>query len=60
MKSPLRTIGKKGWNKEGIPIKESLHELGLDYVSEDFVKRGVLTDGEDIPSGEISSKTAQE
>ena len=36
----------KGWNKEGIPTKESLHELGLDYVSEDFVKRGILLDDE--------------
>jgi benzoyl-CoA reductase subunit BamB len=37
----------KGWNKEGIPTKESLHELGLDYVSEDFIKRGILSDDED-------------
>jgi benzoyl-CoA reductase subunit BamB len=39
----------KGWNNDGIPTKESLHELGLDYVSEDFVARGILTDGEDMP-----------
>jgi len=32
----------KGWNKEGIPTQESLHELGLDYVSEDFLQRGIL------------------
>jgi benzoyl-CoA reductase subunit BamB len=32
----------KGWNQEGIPTKESLHELGLDYVSEDFIQRGIL------------------
>lgn len=32
----------KGWNKQGIPTKASLHELGLDYVYEDFVKRGIL------------------
>ena len=31
----------KGWNNEGIPTKESLHELGLDYVGEDFEKRGI-------------------
>jgi benzoyl-CoA reductase subunit BamB len=36
----------KGWNNEGIPTKESLHELGLDYVSDDFVERGILTDSE--------------
>jgi len=34
----------KGWNNEGIPTKEALHELGLDYVSEDFIRRGILTD----------------
>ncbi len=32
----------KGWNNDGIPTSESLHELGLDYVSEDFIKRGIL------------------
>jgi benzoyl-CoA reductase subunit BamB len=32
----------KGWNQDGIPTKESLHELGLDYVAEDFEKRGIL------------------
>ncbi len=46
----------KGWNNEGIPTKESLHELDLDYVSEDFVQRGILTDGEDAPSQETSAE----
>ena len=32
----------KGWNKQGIPTKESLHELGLDYVSNEFIQRGIL------------------
>ena len=32
----------KGWNNEGIPTKDSLHELGLDYVSEDLIQRGIL------------------
>jgi len=36
----------KGWNNDGIPTQASLEELGLDYVSEDFLKRGILTDGE--------------
>ncbi len=39
----------KGWNNEGIPTKETLHELSLDYVYEDFVQRGILTDSEDAP-----------
>jgi benzoyl-CoA reductase subunit BamB len=33
----------KGWNEEGIPTAESLTELGLDFVKEDFLKRGILT-----------------
>jgi benzoyl-CoA reductase subunit BamB len=32
----------KGWNKEGVPTKETLHELGMDYVAEDFEQRGIL------------------
>jgi hypothetical protein len=36
----------KGWNREGIPTKKTLDKLGLDYVSEDFVQRGILTDDE--------------
>jgi benzoyl-CoA reductase subunit BamB len=28
----------KGWNEQGIPTQESLHELGLDYVAEEFRK----------------------
>ncbi|MBU0463685.1 MAG: aldehyde dehydrogenase [Proteobacteria bacterium] len=48
----------KGWNNDGIPTKESLHELGLDYVGEDFVARGILTDSEDTPDENASSKEA--
>jgi aldehyde:ferredoxin oxidoreductase len=32
----------KGWNNEGIPTKETLHELGLDYISEDLEQRGII------------------
>ena len=46
----------KGWNNEGIPTKESLHELGLDYVAEDFLQRGILTDNEGSPSKETSAE----
>jgi benzoyl-CoA reductase subunit BamB len=35
----------KGWNLDGIPTKETLHELGLDYVSEDFEQRGIIKSG---------------
>ncbi len=50
----------KGWNNQGIPTKESLHELALDYVSEDFLQRGILTDDEGTPSKENSAETAKE
>jgi len=44
----------KGWNNDGIPTKEFLQKLGLDYVIEDFQQRGILKDAEDTPSKEIS------
>ena len=34
----------KGWDNDGIPTKETLYDLSLDYVYEDFVKRGIVTD----------------
>jgi hypothetical protein len=45
----------KGWNHEGIPTRETLNKIGLNYVSEDFVKRGILTDSEGAPSKESSA-----
>jgi benzoyl-CoA reductase subunit BamB len=32
----------KGWNSDGIPTKETLQELALDYVYEEFVRMGIL------------------
>jgi len=32
----------KGWNKDGIPTKETLHELGMDYIGEDLEQRGII------------------
>jgi benzoyl-CoA reductase subunit BamB len=32
----------KGWNHDGIPTKETLHELGMDYVAEDLEQRGII------------------
>jgi len=34
----------KGWNRDGIPTRETLEQLGLAYVSEDFLRRGILAD----------------
>jgi benzoyl-CoA reductase subunit BamB len=42
----------KGWNDEGIPMQESLHELGLDYVGEEFIRRGILDGREGAPAKE--------
>jgi benzoyl-CoA reductase subunit BamB len=36
----------KGWNEDGIPTKECLDDLGLNYVSEEFLRKGILTDGD--------------
>src|SRR4030043_2008926 len=35
----------KGWDNQGIPTKESLHELALDYIAEDFEQRGIFENG---------------
>ncbi len=32
----------KGWNEDGIPTRETLDDLSLGYVSEEFIKRGIL------------------
>lgn len=45
----------KGWNDQGIPTRESLLELGLDFVAEDFVKRGILESNEDLSSDDYLS-----
>jgi benzoyl-CoA reductase subunit BamB len=36
----------KGWNEEGVPTRETLHELDLDYVYEEFVRMGLLKEEE--------------
>ena len=36
----------KGWNKDGIPTEDTLNKLGLDYVSAEFMTKGILHNGE--------------
>jgi len=36
----------KGWDNQGIPTKESLKELDLAYVAEDFEQRGIIKNGQ--------------
>lgn len=50
----------KGWNQQGIPTEESLRDLGLDYVYEEFVKRGVYLDNGDAPSQATPAETSKE
>jgi aldehyde:ferredoxin oxidoreductase len=48
----------RGWNNDGIPTKETLDRLGLDYVSEDFEQRGILTtNSETVPAQKTSAGT---
>ena len=47
----------KGWTNDGIPTQETLDKLGMNYVSEDFINRGILTGNEGAPSQETSVKT---
>ena len=46
----------KGWNRNGIPTKETLDALGLSYVKEEFLKRGIMTENGDTPSEKTSDK----
>lgn len=46
----------KGWNEEGIPTEESLRELGLGYVADEFLEKGILkADGGEAP-GEAAAQ----
>jgi benzoyl-CoA reductase subunit BamB len=38
----------KGWNSDGVPTPETLHDLDLDYVCEEFVERGILKDAGEV------------
>ena len=42
---------------DGIPTKETLQELDLAYVSEDLIKRGILTEEQSSPSKKTSVET---
>ena len=50
----------KGWNEEGIPTKVFLDGIGLEYVSDDFLRRGVLkkSDGATSDETHASDETA--
>jgi benzoyl-CoA reductase subunit BamB len=50
----------KGWNEQGIPTEETLRDLGLDYVYEEFVKRGVYADEGEVSSQATPAETGKE
>ncbi len=37
----------KGWNNDGIPTEEYLNKMGLGYVADEFIERGILSETED-------------
>jgi len=49
----------KGWNNNGIPTKEMLDELGLDYVSQDFEHRGVYKEKAKVAVSAAPKETSQ-
>lgn len=36
----------KGWNNDGVPTKETLEDLSLDYVAKEFEKRGIYNEAD--------------
>jgi benzoyl-CoA reductase subunit BamB len=50
----------KGWNNDGIPTEETLRNLELDYVAEDFLERGILGSGGESHAEEASAETREE
>ncbi|PLX40166.1 MAG: aldehyde dehydrogenase [Deltaproteobacteria bacterium] len=44
----------KGWNDDGIPTEESLRDLGLGYVADEFLAKGILKAGADAPQESAS------
>jgi len=45
----------KGWTMEGIPTKARLEQLGLGYVADELIKRGILTGNEGTSAKEIAA-----
>jgi benzoyl-CoA reductase subunit BamB len=49
----------KGWNNDGVPTKESLHELGLGYVADELLGRGILNEEGGAPAPVPAADTAK-
>ena len=50
----------KGWNSDGIPTRETLDAQGLDFVSADFLERGILPASEDKVHGASAADREQD
>jgi benzoyl-CoA reductase subunit BamB len=48
----------RGWNNDGVPMKETLRELDLSYIADDLLKRSILDDDETASSKETTLATA--
>jgi aldehyde:ferredoxin oxidoreductase len=46
----------KGWNTDGIPTKETLDRLGLDFVSVDLIKRGILSEADEPAAAKTAAQ----
>ena len=40
----------KGWTNDGVPTKETLESLGLDYIAQDFEERGISMEDVEVPA----------
>lgn len=50
----------KGWTMDGIPTKESLTELGLDYIAEDLIKRDILEEDKSAKENSADKEKTKE
>jgi len=48
----------KGWNREGIPTRQTLERLDLGYVADDLEQRGILSADENISATKPSAEMA--
>ena len=44
----------RGWNQQGIPTAQSLTDLSLAYVRDDFLERGILTEQDSVDPADAS------
>jgi benzoyl-CoA reductase subunit BamB len=50
----------KGWNDQGIPTEETLRDLGLDFVYDEFEKKGIYAEDGGPPAPAAPAETDKE